>query len=76
MKYINKIPNKWYIEVTEKTVNILGDWRKSGHMSGKPYGYCNQNGGHWTSQRPEGVELSLSDFKRLILKEEIIYEIY
>lgn len=76
MKYINELPEKWYVEVTEESKGILGKWRISGGLQGRAYGYCNQDEGYWTQYKPEGVEISLVDFKRLVLKEEITYEIY
>jgi len=70
-KELNELPKKWRVEVTESNKEILMNW--SGLTTVNPlFIYSNKTWSGNHSINKEYIEISTEDFKRLVLKENVL----
>ncbi len=74
---MNKLPEKWCVEVTEESSEVLGEWRDNGSVSHKKSGYCyypyyvGTHIGYYSQDLdPKVTLISFDTFKRLVLNEK------
>jgi hypothetical protein len=72
---IEKLPEQWCVRVEENSQpEIIREWRtkQKGHENQwRNKGYLDNTGYYYTNNKPDVIEISLNDFKKLVLGENI-----